>query len=39
MYIFSKKWKGYNGKDVIDLINLKDSNTDIELIFEFCLYD
>ena len=28
-----------NGEDVIDLINLKDNNTDIELIFEFCWYE
>ena len=34
IYIFSEKWKNYNGEDVIDLINLKDSNTDIEVIFD-----
>ena len=34
IYIFSEKWKNYNGEDVINLINLKDNNTDIEVIFE-----
>ena len=34
IYIFSEKWKNYNGEDVIDLINLKDNNTEIEVIFE-----
>lgn len=34
IYIFSEKWKGYDGEDVIDLINLKDNNTEIEVIFE-----
>lgn len=39
IYIFSEKWKNYNGEDVIDLINLKDNNTEIEVIFEVCLYE
>ena len=39
IYIFSEKWKGYDGEDVFDLINLKDNNTNIEVIFEVCLYE
>ena len=39
IYIFTEKWKGYNGKDVFDLINLKDNNTNIKVIFERCLYE
>jgi hypothetical protein len=34
IYIFTEKWKGYNGKDVLNLINLKDNNTNIEVIFD-----
>ena len=34
IYIFSEKWKNYNGEDVINLINLKDNNTDIEVNFK-----
>jgi len=39
IYIFTEKWKGYDGKDVFYLINLKDNNTNIKVIFEFCLYE
>lgn len=34
IYIFSEKWENYNGDDVTNLINLKDKNTNIEVIFE-----
>lgn len=39
IYIFTEKHKDYDGKDVFDLINLKDNNTDIKVIFERCLYE
>ena len=39
LYIFTEKWEGYDGKDVLDLINLNDENTHIEVIFEICLYE
>ena len=39
IYIYTEKWKGYDGKDVFYLINLKNNNTNIKVIFEFCLYE
>lgn len=39
IYIFTEKWRGYNGEDVFELIKLKDDNTNIQVIFEFCLYE
>lgn len=39
IYIFTEKWYGYNCEDVLDLINLKDNNTNIKVICEFCLYE
>lgn len=37
--IFTEQWKGYDGKDVYDLLNLNDINLQIEIIFKMCLYE
>jgi len=39
IFIYTEKWKDYNGEDVYNLMNLKDDNTKIEVIFEVCLYE
>lgn len=37
--ILTEKWEGYNGEDVYELKKFEDENTDIEIIFEMCLYE
>ena len=39
IYIYTEKFKEYEGEDVLDLKNLQDQNTEIVCIIRVCLYE